>query len=333
MNIKIDSNFQFSVVSIQYTATGELSICLSSECFSSNAHYQYSANLGNSQAEEKPTISLLQYTRKFAASANIKPKTKDSYRLMCNHLEAYGNIAIDKITTSYLQNFIQYLQSQGMKPGSVRLYFQKLACVLHDAYKNGLFDDRILQRVKRPKREQEKKCFLTETELKKLTSHRLSDEYNNIQKMFLFSCMTGLRYSDVQGLRWKDVKRNGKHLQLEFHQQKTDTHERLPLCAEAEALLRSQKRGGEYVFKEETNQKVNVVLKRWCKEAKIKKPVSFHSARHTFCVLLLTKDVPIYTVQQLMCHSDIGTTKIYADLLNKTKAKALRKLPTLIVPQ
>ena len=152
------------------------------------------------------------------------------YRLMCNHLEAYGDITIDKITTAYLQDFIKYLQSQGMKPGSVRLYFQKLACVLHDAYKNGLFDDRILQRVKRPKREQEKKSFLSETELKKLAHHRLSEEYNNIQSMFLFSCMTGLRYSDVQGLRWKDVKRSGKHLQLEFHQQKTDTYERLPFA-------------------------------------------------------------------------------------------------------
>ena len=51
-------------------------------------------------------------------------------------------------------------------------------------------------------------------------------------------------------------------------------------------------------------------------------------SRHTFCVLLLTKDVPIYTVQQLMCHSDIGSTKVYADLLNKNKLKAVRKLPT-----
>ena len=333
MNIKIDSNFQFSVVSIQYTATGELSICLSSDDFSSGAHYQYSANLGNSQAEERPSVSLLQYAKAYAASANIKPKTRESYMHVCGHLADYGDSTMDKVTTNYLQGFILHLQSKGMKPGSVRLYFQKLACVLHDAYKNGLFDDRILQRVKRPKREQEKKSFLSETELKKLTKHRLSEEYNNIQKMFLFSCMTGLRYSDVQGLRWKDVKRNGKHLQLEFHQQKTDTYERLPLCAEAEALLRGQKHGGEYVFKEESNQKVNVVLKRWCKEARIKKHVSFHSARHTFCVLLLTKDVPIYTVQQLMCHSDIATTKIYADLLNKTKAKALRKLPTLTAPK
>ena len=88
---------------------------------------------------------------------------------MCNHLEAYGDCSIDKVTTSYLQDFISFLHSQGLKTGTVRLYFQKLTCVLHYAYKNGLFDDRILQRVKRPKREQEKKSFLSETELKKLT--------------------------------------------------------------------------------------------------------------------------------------------------------------------
>lgn len=331
MNIKINSNFQFAVMSIHYTPDGELCISLLSDVFSPDTHYQYTASLGSGQAEEKPVISLLQYAKSFAASANIKLKTRDSYRLMCNHLESYGDIPIDQITTIYLQNFIVHLQSKGLKPGTVRLYFQKIACVLHDAYKNGLFDDRILQRVKRPKREQSKKCFLSETELKKLAKLTLSKEYNNIQNMFLFSCMTGLRYSDVHGLRWKDVTRNGKHLQLEFHQHKTDTFEKLPLCAEAEALLRSQKHRGEYVFKEETNQRVNTVLKRWCKEAKIKKQVSFHSARHTFCVLLLTKEVPIYTVQQLMCHSDIGSTKVYADLLNRTKAKALRKLPQITI--
>ncbi len=330
MNIKINSDFRFSATSIQYSLQGELCITLASCEKETDIRYQYTASLGDGQAEEKPSISLLQYARDFAASADIKPKTKDSYRLMCNHLEDYGDRTLEKVTTAYLQEFIQYLQSLGMKTGTARLYFQKLACVLHDAYKNGLFDDRILQRVKRPRREQEKKCFLSESELKKLIRNKLSPEYDNIQTMFLFSCMTGLRFSDVQGLRWKDVKRNGKHLHLEFLQQKTGTYERLPLCAEAETLLRGQKRTGEHVFREETNQRVNTVLKRWCREARIKKPVSFHSARHTFCVLLLTKDVPIYTVQQLMCHSDIGSTKVYADLLNKTKVKAVKKIPAFM---
>ena len=93
MNIKINSDFQFSVVSIQYTATGELSICLSSDDFSSGAHYQYSANLGNSQAEERPSVSLLQYAKAYAASANIKPKTRESYMHVCRHLKLSSPLA------------------------------------------------------------------------------------------------------------------------------------------------------------------------------------------------------------------------------------------------
>ncbi|MBP5548495.1 MAG: site-specific integrase [Bacteroidales bacterium] len=329
MNIKIDSNFRFSVAAIHYSASGELCITLASDSFSPDTHYQYSAVLGDGQAEERPIVSLLQYARSFAASANIKSKTRDSYRLMCLHLEAYGDSAVEKVTTAYLQGFIRHLQSKGLKSGTVRLYFQKLASVLHDAYKNGLFDDRILQRVKRPRREQEKRSFLSEAELKRLTRHRLPEEYSNIQTMFLFSCMTGLRYSDVRGLRWKDVRRNGKHLQLEFHQQKTDTSERLPLCAEAETLLRGIERRGEHVFLEESNQRVNVVLKRWCRNAGVRKRVSFHVARHTFCVLLLDRGVPIYTVQRLMCHSDIEATKVYADIRASTEARAVRKMPLI----
>ena len=110
MNIKIESDFRFSVVSIQYSATGELSISLSSDVFPNSTRYQYSASLGSGQAEEKPTISLLEYTKSYAASANIKPQTKDTYRLMCRHLEAYGDTTIEKVSTAYLQDYIQPLQ-------------------------------------------------------------------------------------------------------------------------------------------------------------------------------------------------------------------------------
>ena len=328
MNVKIESNFHFSVSSMLYMPNGELHIRLSAENITRDNHFEYTADLGSGESEERPTVGLVECINRYVKKSNLKEKTISAYQQACKHLERYGDCTLDNVTTPYIHGYIAYLQSHGMRPGTVRLYFQKIACVLHDAYKNGLFDDRILQRVKRPKREQGKKCFLSETELKKLTTHRLPEEYNNIQTMFLFSCVTGLRYGDVQNLRWKDVKHNGKHLFLEFHQQKTDTLEKVPLCTEAESLLRGLKRSGERVFKKETNQKVNNVLRRWCKEAKVKKTVSFHIARHTFCVLLLTKEVPIYTVQQLMCHSDIGSTKVYADLLNKTKEKAVRKLPT-----
>ena len=103
MNVKIKSNFQFSVTAIQYSARGELCIILNSDKNSPNDRYQYGACLGSGQAEERPAVSLLQYATGYAQAANIKPKTKDTYRLMCKHLEAYGDSTIDEVTTAYLQ--------------------------------------------------------------------------------------------------------------------------------------------------------------------------------------------------------------------------------------
>ena len=253
--------------------------------------------------------------------------SKSPYRLMVKYLMGYGDRTLDAITTDYLQDFIGYMQAKGMAQNSVRLYFQKLTCVLHHASKEGLFDDRILQRVRRLPKPKEQKGYLTEKDINKLIRTRSHGKHGNIEAMFLFSCLTGLRFSDVKALRWKDVKHDGKRLRIEFLQHKTGTSESLPLSDGAEALLRGQARTGATVFEPVTNQWANGVLKKWMAAAGIKKPATFHTARHTFCVMLLTRGVPIFTVQKLMCHSDIGTTKVYADILSRTKAKAVRRLP------
>lgn len=329
MKVVIQSNFSFDVKNIGFSASGELVISLSSTESDNENHYSYEADFGASSAVARPVVKLLDYTAAYVSKACIQEKTKSSYHLMMRHLRDYGDCNMEDVTTEYIQNFITYLEGQGLQRGTVRLYFQKLACVLNDAYKNELFDERILRRVKRPKREQSKKSFLTESEVKRLFASEVPERYRNIRNMFLFSCVSGLRFSDISNLRWKNVKSQNKHLFLEYHQQKTDTNEVLPLCSQAERLLREIGRKGDKVFEIECQQRANKFLRRWCKDNNIRKKVTFHTARHTFCVMLLTYDVPIYTVQQLMCHSDVDTTKVYADILNKTKNKAVKKLPIL----
>lgn len=201
MNVKIESNFQFSVASIQYAPNGELCISLSSVENRADSKYQYTAKLGDGKAEEKPSVSLVEYSRRYVERCGIKEKSKDPYFQMMRFLGLYGDCSLDEVTTEYLQGFIKSLQSFGLSPNTVRLYFQKITCVLHNAYKDGLFDDRILLRVKRVKRPKEKKYFLTETELRKLLRNRRYGRYNNVETMFLFSCLTGLRYGDICGLK------------------------------------------------------------------------------------------------------------------------------------
>ncbi|MBO7201831.1 MAG: phage integrase SAM-like domain-containing protein, partial [Bacteroidales bacterium] len=107
----------------------------------------YEAEFGESSAATRPVVTLLEQVANYVVKANIKEKTKSSYILMMKHLENYGDCHLEDITTEYIQNFIPYLERQGLQRGTVRLYFQKLACVLNDAYKNDLFDERILRRV------------------------------------------------------------------------------------------------------------------------------------------------------------------------------------------
>ncbi|WP_234567489.1 tyrosine-type recombinase/integrase [Rhodohalobacter sp. 614A] len=51
--------------------------------------------------------------------------------------------------------------------------------------------------------------------------------------------------------------------------------------------------------------------------------INVHSLRHTCCIELLRREVPIYTVQRWMRHSSIRTTQKYADLLATDISKAV----------
>lgn len=71
---------------------------------------------------------------------------------------------------------------------------------------------------------------------------------------------------------------------------------------------------------------INRCVKKWAKDAEIKKDVTFHIARHTFATTLLTLGADIYTTSKLLGHQNIRTTQIYAEVVNKKKVEAVNLL-------
>jgi site-specific recombinase XerD len=56
-----------------------------------------------------------------------------------------------------------------------------------------------------------------------------------------------------------------------------------------------------------------------------------HALRHTFATLLLTNDVDIKTVSELLGHSDVTITyNTYIHVIKEQKRKALASIPNLL---
>jgi len=76
-------------------------------------------------------------------------------------------------------------------------------------------------------------------------------------------------------------------------------------------------------------RKINYQLKAWAKKAKIEKNIHIHVGRHTFATLALTSGAALYTVSKMLGHSKIGTTQIYAEVIDSVKKQAADMMPSL----
>ena len=62
------------------------------------------------------------------------------------------------------------------------------------------------------------------------------------------------------------------------------------------------------------------------KKAKIKKEASVHTLRHSFATHLLENGCDLFTIQTLLGHASIHSTKIYLHIENTAKRKILNPL-------
>ncbi len=65
-------------------------------------------------------------------------------------------------------------------------------------------------------------------------------------------------------------------------------------------------------------------------KAGITKHITFHCGRHTFATMMLDLGTDLYTVSKLLGHREIGTTQIYAKVMDKNKQAAVSAIPSIL---
>ena len=292
---------------------------------------------------------FLPYYRDMVAARHGNPESQGNWgnwRSCLRYLEAYcsESTTFKDITPKWVQGFKDYLDHvekdsykvttmqrnhpfNGLSQNSKVSYFNKLKACLNQAHREHIIYNNPADSVKGFKTPDVERQYLTMDEVKRLAEKECN--YPQLKRAFLFGCLTGLRKSDIMKLTWGEVQKFGEYTRLVFKQKKTGGQEYLDIPKSAEKYLgeRGNAKSIDLVFPLfRYSSETSLELRRWALAAGISKDFTFHCSRHTFAVLLLNSDTDIYTVSKLLGHRELGTTQIYAHLIDKKKQDAVSKI-------
>lgn len=245
------------------------------------------------------------------------------------------HISFREIDQNFCENFRDYLKDiakrtdgKPLSSSSVSSYFNKFRACLKEAVRQRIIQSNPASYVSIPKVIEYKREYLTFDELKAIA--KADCRYDVLKRAFIFSCLTGLRWSDVHKLKWSEVQSTNEGWRITFHQQKTKGLQYLDMSEQARGYLGEQGNPDERVFLGlRYDSYVNNELTKWMMRAGITKNITFHCARHTFAVLQLTLGTEIFTLSKLLGHSEIKTTLIYAKIIDEKKREAVNKIPDI----
>lgn len=241
---------------------------------------------------------------------------------------------LNEIDETFCREIVKYIQhtyktknGENLKPTSARNYEVSLSIAFNIAVKKGYIAENPFNKLSTEERVQvpeSTRVYLTEEEFNAMKTADWKNQ--EAKRIFIFCCYTGLRISDILNLKWENIVFDGYLARIEKIIKKTKKTISIPLCSSAINQLpdHSEKKKDEMVFPYISPNTINYNIKKAAESVGIQKSnLSIHTARHTFATILLSKDANINTIKELLGHSDIKTTMIYAKVLDKTKQKAV----------
>ena len=296
----------------------------------------YSRHIGGSVLPDHPKVIAEPYEEwcpwmeKAIDAALVSEGTKGNHRNCLRHLEDFmPGMSFGDLCPRLVADFEAHLAGLGLKTNTVTKQMK-----IFRRYVNVAIEDERLAsdpfRKWHARSEPTSKQALTERNIKRweqmVAEGTLTDEERLIARAFLFSCYTGLRYSDVREAHYSDIRNinRQKWLVIRMHKTKNTVHVPISKLFSGKALNLVDTRGR--LFPDlPSNSRCNVLLQRITKRMHMRKHFSFHCGRVTCATVLIHRGVPITTIQQILGHRYIGTTQGYAQVHDNTVYRDVRK--------
>jgi integrase len=259
-----------------------------------------------------------------------------TFNLLCQFRK---NIPFDEINLTLIQEFDRFMRSKGLKQNTIFKHHQHIHRFIRLAIIKEKFpENKNPYRYFKTKKEAGNRINLTMAELKRIEEIEVPDVYKDLQlakDLFLFSCYTGLRFSDVATLKAEHIVESGDDgLCIIKKMEKVPKPVTLPLdllfAGKPREILNRYYPNGQKdgtVFPPISNQHLNRQLKIIAQVARINMRLTFHVARHTFGTMLAELTQNPYLIMDLMGHADIQTSMIY---IHRSQERINRQLRNVV---
>lgn len=247
---------------------------------------------------------------------HLKPITVKNHKRLINSLKLYGKIKyFSDVTPINIIEWDKWLHEKEYKQTTISTYHKFMKLYIHDAMRKDLIDRDPYINFKVERGKPALRQYLTKEEIEKITNADLpGNTFDRVRDLFLFQCYTGLAYADLNKFDFqKVIERDGKYI-IHDIRQKTGEDFYIVLLSKAIDILKKY----NYLLPLITNQQYNMRLKIVAGAAELSRNLTSHMGRHTYASLVLNQGISLEVLKEMMGHSDIRTTQIYARMVNKT---------------
>ena len=259
----------------------------------------------------------------------VSDNTAISYERDLRKMELYFRgleIANAKqVTATGLQSYILFLEKQGRKPATISRSIASLKAFFHFLQAEGALKGNIAEGLKGPKVEKKPPSILTEEEAMRLLDQAKGTSPKELRDRAMLELLyaTGIRVSELVSLKVSDI-----NFTMEYIACGESGKERMiPFGSVAKEALGEYLRKGRSAFVAEegdgnlftncsgqpmSRQGFWKLVKSYGKKAGINKDLTPHTLRHSFASHLVDNGADLRSVQEMLGHTDIATTQIYA---------------------
>lgn len=278
----------------------------------------------NKEEHEQASMTFLDFYKDMMNKYATTKWVTQNWQSLLTRLEEFGKIIhFEDLTYTNIADFDLHLKKTITSQPVVYKRHQLIKRVILEANKRKITNENPYDFFSFQKGKLADPISLEFDELKKIEDCKpTTKSQQRIKDMYLFQCYTGLAYIDMQDFAKDKLIDAFDFTMIKSARHKTDENYITCFTDEAKEIAERY----DYKMPQMSNSNYNQYLKVLAACAGVDKPITTHTARHTFATHMLNKGIDIVVLSKAMGHTNIKQTQRYARLMPKTIADEMSKI-------